>query len=246
LAAKGVGFDLTHARVKPGEVFFEGTQDAQVRFRFRAERRTTVLVKLVRKGGGPIRRWTRKNLAPGKAHEIRWDGRDGGRDVAADGRYAFRIGPPGHRGAGVGAFEFHDHRFPVAGSHTYGDRFGEPRSGGRVHEGQDLPAACGTALVAARGGRVQARGYSDALYGHWVVIDGAATSRDYFYAHLQAPTPLSDGENVRTGERVGSVGKTGNARSEFCQLHFELWPSGYRNGRPQDPLAQLRRWDGFS
>jgi murein DD-endopeptidase MepM/ murein hydrolase activator NlpD len=51
---------------------------------------------------------------------------------------------------------------------------------------------------------------------------------------------------VRTGDRVGAVGKTGNARSEFCQLHFELWPHGYRNGPPRDPLPSLRRWDEFS
>ena len=149
-------------------------------------------------------------------------------------------------GAAVGRFEFHDHVFPVAGSHTYGDRFGDPRSGGRVHEGQDLPAGCGTPLLAARGGRVAATGYSDALYGYYVLIDGTATDRDYFYAHLQAPTPLAEGDRVRTGERIGEVGKTGNARNEFCQLHFELWPHGYHDGGPVDPAPALRRWDAFS
>ena len=66
-----------------------------------------------------------------------------------------------------------------------------------------------------------------------MLIDGLATDRDYFYAHLQAPTPLAEGERVRTGERIGEVGKTGNARSEFCQLHFELWPHGYHDGGPR-------------
>ena len=136
--------------------------------------------------------------------------------------------------------------FPVAGAHTYGDRFGDPRSGGRVHEGQDLPAGCGTPLIAARGGRVAATGYSDALYGYYVLIDGTATDRDYFYAHLQAPTPLREGDRVRTGQPIGDVGKTGNARTEFCQLHFELWPHGYHDGGPEDPAPALRRWDAFS
>ena len=93
---------------------------------------------------------------------------------------------------------------------------------------------------------MQARGYSGALYGYWVLIDGLATRDDHFYAHLAAPTSLGDGDRVRTGERVGTVGKTGNARSEFCQLHFELWPRGYRNGAPRDPLGALRTWDAFS
>ena len=193
-----------------------------------------------------MRRWVEREAAPGELHRLSWDGRRADGGVPADGAYELRVGPFGHRGAIAGRFEFHDHVFPVAGPHTYGDRFGEPRSGGRVHEGQDLPASCGTPLVAARGGKVQGRGYSDALYGHWVLIDGLATAQDYFYSHLERPTPLADGDRVRTGEPVGAVGKTGNARSEFCQLHFELWPDGYRNGSPRDPLPALRRWDEFS
>ena len=51
---------------------------------------------------------------------------------------------------------------------------------------------------------------------------------------------------MRTGERIGAVGKTGNASGEGCQLHFELWPHGYRDGRPVDPLGDLKHWDGWS
>jgi len=193
-----------------------------------------------------VRRWVERDLPPGSEHERRWDGRRRDHGVPADGAYEFRVGPLGRAGARAGRFEYHDAAFPISGAHSYGDRFGEPRSGGRVHEGQDLPSPCGTPLFAARGGRVQARGYSDALYGHWVLIDARATEHDHFYAHLERQTPLGGGERVRTGERVGAVGKTGNARSEFCQLHFELWPQGYRNGAPRDPLSLLRRWDSFS
>jgi murein DD-endopeptidase MepM/ murein hydrolase activator NlpD len=243
----GAGFELAHARVSPGHAFFDGPSPVRLRYRFRAERPLDLVLKIVRRGSGKaVRRWSEAGLEPGTRQTLRWDGRRADGGVPADGTYGIRVGPAGHRGAVAGRFEFHDHRFPVAASHTYGDPFGEPRSGGRVHEGQDLPASCGTPLIAARGGEVQARGYSDALYGYWVLIDGAATEQDYFYAHLEAPTPLSRGEGVDTGERLGSVGKTGNARSEFCQLHFELWPRGYRNGQPHDPLPSLRRWDEFS
>lgn len=185
-------------------------------------------------------------MAPAKTHRRRWDGRRAAGGVPADGVYEFRVGPPGHRGALAARFRYHGHRFPVAGAHSYGDRFGEPRSGGRVHQGQDLPAPCGTPLVAARGGRLQARGYSDALYGYWALIDGRATRRDLFYSHLESATPLKHGDRVRTGEPIGSVGKTGNARYEFCQLHFETWPRGYRRGGPVDPLPELKAWDSFS
>jgi murein DD-endopeptidase MepM/ murein hydrolase activator NlpD len=242
----GAGFELADARLTPQHAFFDGPRAIRLRYRFAASRPLDLVIRVVRLDGGEtVRRWRERDLAPGP-HLRRWDGRRGDGGVAADGDYALRIGPLGHRGAAAGRLELHDHAFPVDGAHVYGDPFGEPRSGGRVHEGQDLPAACGTPLVAARGGRVQALGYSDALYGHWVLIDGLATRRDYFYAHLQAPTPLADGERVRTGEPLGEVGKTGNARAEFCQLHFELWPHGYRNGAPQDPAPLLRGWDAFS
>jgi Peptidase family M23 len=249
VAAKptGAGFELRGSRVGPSTVYFDGTRPATVRFNFDARRRLDLVIRVVPVGErDAVRRIVRRGLAPGKLHRVRWDGRRGDRGVPADGAYEFRVGPAGHKGARAGRFEFHDHVFPVAGPHTYGDRFGEPRSGGRVHEGQDLPAGCGTPLLAARGGTVADTGYSDALYGYYVLIDGTATDRDLFYAHLEAPTPLSEGGRVETGEEIGRVGKTGNARNEFCQLHFELWPHGYRDGSPADPLALLQAWDAFS
>jgi murein DD-endopeptidase MepM/ murein hydrolase activator NlpD len=243
----GAGFELGHTKLRPRRAFFDAARPARLRYRFRARRRVDLVIRVVRRRGDKtVRRWVERDLAPGRAHRRRWDGRRGDGGVPADGAYEFRIAPRGHRGALAGHLEFHDHRFPVAGLHRYGDRFGEPRSGGRVHEGQDLPSPCGTRLVAARGGRVQRRGYSDALYGYWVLIDGRATDRDYFYAHLQAPTPLGDGDRVRTGQAIGAVGMTGNARFEFCQLHFELWPHGYRRGAPVDPAPHLRTWDAYS
>jgi murein DD-endopeptidase MepM/ murein hydrolase activator NlpD len=246
-SAAGAGFELRRANASPAKAFFDGERRIRLRYAFAAERRLDLVIRVVRRRDGrAVRRWTERDVVPGTPHLRRWDGRRANGRVPADGRYEFVIGPRGRDGVAAADFSFHDHVFPVDGPHRYGDRFGEPRSGGRVHEGQDLPARCGTPLRAARGGRLQARGYSDALYGHWALIDGRATDHDHFYAHLVAPTPLRDHARVRTGERIGSVGKTGNARSEFCQLHFELWPEGYRHDRPRDPLASLRRWDDFS
>lgn len=243
----GAGFELGRADLSPATAFFDGSRRIRLRYSFRAERRLDLVIRVVeRSDGQTVRRWVERDLTPGRVHLRRWDGRTEDGTPVPGGSYAFRVGPPGHTGAAAGWLRLRDHAFPVAGAHTYGDPFGEPRSGGRVHEGQDLPAACGTRLVAARGGRVQARGYSDALYGHWLLIDGLGTRRDYFYSHLLAASPLGDGERVRTGATIGAVGKTGNARFEFCQLHFELWPKGYRNGAPQDPARELRAWDGFS
>jgi murein DD-endopeptidase MepM/ murein hydrolase activator NlpD len=47
---------------------------------------------------------------------------------------------------------------------------------------------------------------------------------------------------VRTGQRLGEVGATGNARTVGCHLHFEL----HGPGGPFDPLPDLGAWDGWS
>ena len=178
---------------------------------------------------------------PGKVHELRWDGRRGDRGVAADGAYEFRIGPPGHRGASAGRFEFHDHAFPVARrAHL---RRPLRRAAQRRPRARGPGPARGLRhpLVAARGGtRRRHAATATRSTATTSLIDGLATDRDYFYAHLQAPTPLAEGDRVRTGERIGEVGKTGNARTEFCQLHFELWPDGYRDGGPRTRSGAAR------
>jgi len=139
------------------------------------------------------------------------------------------------------------HVFPVRGPHDYGGagaRFGTGRAG-HSHQGHDVFARCGTPLVAARGGKVQFKDYH-AAGGHYLVIDGDGTGADYAYMHLVEATPFRVGDKVRTGQRIGSVGDSGNARG--CHLHFELWsaPGWYQGGRPIDPLRALKAWDSWS
>jgi murein DD-endopeptidase MepM/ murein hydrolase activator NlpD len=120
--------------------------------------------------------------------------------------------------------------------------FGAPRDGGRTHEGFDVVAACGTPMVAVRGGRVRSTGFDPVLYGNYPLIHGEGERRSYFYAHLRRPAGVRRGERVFTGEQVGVVGETGNARTIGCHLHFEI----HVNGHPIDPEPALRRWDRYS
>jgi len=146
---------------------------------------------------------------------------------------------------GNGGTAYYGHVFPVQGPHgTRGaiGEFGAPRSGGRWHEGFDIVAACGTPLVAVRGGRVLRRGYDPVLYGNYLLIHGEGEQRSYFYAHLPSPALVHRGERLWTGERVGAVGETGNARTIGCHLHFEI----HVHGHPIDPEPALRRWDRYS
>jgi murein DD-endopeptidase MepM/ murein hydrolase activator NlpD len=147
----------------------------------------------------------------------------------------------------VRTFTFVGAVFPVRGAHTFGDgaaRFGAGRAG-HIHEGQDVMAACGTPLVAARGGTVIMRTYQ-ALAGNYVVIQDPITGQSNMYAHLREPAIVQRGQRVETGQPIGVVGDTGDASA--CHLHFELWtsPGWYRGGEPIDPLPTLKRWDRFS
>jgi murein DD-endopeptidase MepM/ murein hydrolase activator NlpD len=139
-----------------------------------------------------------------------------------------------------GGTAYRAHAFPVVGPHsTRGPigEFGAPRSGGRTHEGIDIVAPCGAGLRAVSSGRVRRRGYDPVLYGNFVLIHGAGERRSYFYAHLRRPAPVHPGQRLFAGERIGAVGRTGNARTVGCHLHFEVW----RRGRPVDPAPWLRK-----
>jgi murein DD-endopeptidase MepM/ murein hydrolase activator NlpD len=138
------------------------------------------------------------------------------------------------------------HVFPIQGAHAYGGeegRFGAPRAD-HVHQGQDVGAACGTTLVAARGGTVKTN-TSQYAAGNYVVIAGD-TGYDYVYMHLRDPALPPKGSTVTTGQPIGYVGDTGDATG--CHLHFELWspPGWYTGGAPFDPLPALLAWEGKS
>jgi murein DD-endopeptidase MepM/ murein hydrolase activator NlpD len=132
--------------------------------------------------------------------------------------------------------------FPVRGPHTYGDRFGAERPG-YGHEGQDIPAAQGTPIVAPVAGSILYAQYQDRA--GWYVVQHADDGRDFFFAHcMTGSIVVKPGDRVAAGARLCSVGSTG--ASTGPHLHFEIWPDGWRtsaSSRPIDPLPQLQAWD---
>ncbi len=242
--AEAPHFRLLAGSAHPHHAYYAG-EPVRIRFSFSADRAVDVEVRIVaRRSRRAVRSFTVGAAEPGRYHLL-WAGRTGGGGEAPDGRYLVLIGRRGHNLKRAGGFAFHGYIFPVRGPHGVRGaigRFGAPRSGGRTHEGFDVVAACGTPLEAARGGRVLGRGYDPVLYGNYVLIHGRGEHRSYFYAHLRRPSPASRGERVRTGERIGAVGETGNAITVGCHLHFEV----HVHGRPVDPEPSLRRWDRFS
>ncbi len=128
--------------------------------------------------------------------------------------------------------------FPVSGQ---GNRaiqsfFGVDRDGGRrSHHGIDIFAARGTPVLAAADGVVRSVSPNN-LGGNVVWLNDERRNQSLYYAHLDSHA-VQAGQRVRTGDTIGYVGNTGNARTTPPHLHFGI----YRRGRgPIDPLAHVR------
>lgn len=248
---------LLSATTMPRRSFYFGYRAPRLSFAIESSQpQNDLRIDVLGATGEFIKTYYRNDVAPNIATAIRWDGTDAEGKPARNGRYSFRVSPQGTEAAARPAtqsaapelgFAFYGYAFPILGPHEFAlgaGRFGAPRAG-HTHEGQDTMAACGTPLVAARGGTVQYAGFQAAA-GNYLVIDGKGTGFDFMYAHLAEPSPLHTGDTVRTGQPIGLVGDTGDA--EGCHLHFEIWtaPGWYEGGSPIDPLPYLEKWDRYS
>ena len=241
--APAAGFTLQTSSVSPEKAFFDAAGGVRVDYSFTASGPADVNVRIVG-AKGDIRVLGFPQQQPG-SHEMVWDGLTTAGRAAPDGSYRVLIGEAGRPDAEAGRITLHGHRHPLPARHSFRGaigEFGAPRSGARVHEGFDVNAACGKPLLAARGGTVIRRTYNRRLDGHFVVIRGFAEDRTYRYSHLASAAPIRRGERVFTGQLVGRVGRTGNARTVGCHLHFEI----RRGKRFIDPERHLRRWDRYS
>lgn len=229
----------------PRNAYFDAEGGVRIAFRFAAPGPADVSVRIDGKGRSD-RELELKQLQPGDTHELSWDGLTDSRKAAPDGAYRVRIGPTGGKLADAGRVDLSGHRFPILGPHGNRGAVGEfhaPRNGGRIHEGFDATARCGTRLVAARGGTVVRRRFHPSLDGNYVVVSGRKEDRTYRYSHLTRPAEVAKGERVFTGQLIGFVGRTGNAASTPCHLHFEIRARG---SGFLDPEPFLRAWDRFS
>jgi murein DD-endopeptidase MepM/ murein hydrolase activator NlpD len=242
--AAAPSFELLDARVGPKRAYVAGRL-VVVSFGVAAPAPLALQADVVREATGrPVRSFALA-AAPGAVQRVEWDGRTAAGTVAPNGRYRMRVAAPDGTAHNAGRVELRSHIYPIRGRHV--DRgpvgaFGVARNGGRTHEGFDVNAACGTPVVAARGGVVTRADYDPVLYGNIVIVRGERTQRDYWYAHLLRTPRLRVGDSVSTGQRIGSIGATGNARTIGCHLHFEL----RARGRPTDPAPRLHAWDEWS
>jgi peptidoglycan LD-endopeptidase LytH len=122
---------------------------------------------------------------------------------------------------------------PVAGvrASKLTDSWGDPRSGGRSHEGIDIMAKRGTPVVSATHGYISAVQFRE-NGGNTVSVEGPGGYRHY-YAHLDSYGRYRQGDWVEVGDTLGFVGNTGNASATAPHLHYGIYtPQGAINPYP--------------
>ena len=143
--------------------------------------------------------------------------------------------------------------FPVVGSATYTNDFGDARGSGG-HQGNDLMAPKRSVAVAVEAGTVKFHTTSSRA-GCMLYLYGRSGTT-YLYIHLNndltrgndntgkcvagvafAPG-LKSGAKVAAGQPVGFVGDSGDADGGSSHLHFEVHPGG---GAAVSPYPYLRR-----
>lgn len=103
------------------------------------------------------------------------------------------------------------------------DTFTQARAGGtRVHDAIDIMAPRGTPVLAAAPGEIE-KLFLSKPGGKTVYVRSPDRRLIYYYAHLDAYAPgLKEGQQVRTGQPLGTVGSTGNANPAAPHLHFAV------------------------
>ena len=130
--------------------------------------------------------------------------------------------------------------FPVAGKthRSIGSIWGDVRDGGkRSHEGVDIFAPRGTPVIAPVDGVVRAAD-ERGIGGKVVWLEDNEHSQNLYFAHLN-DWNVKKGDRVKTGDTLGFVGNTGNARTTPPHLHFGIYSRGAMN--PINHLKPLGR-----
>ena len=146
--------------------------------------------------------------------------------------------------------------FPVLGTASYSDDFGDPRGQGG-HEGNDIMAPRRALVLAAEAGTVKFHTTSSRA-GCMLYLDGKSGT-EYLYVHLNNDLTdgndnqgrcvtgvayakgLKDGAKVAAGEVIAYVGDSGDANGIHPHLHFEVHPNGGGAVSPFPYLNKARR-----
>jgi murein DD-endopeptidase MepM/ murein hydrolase activator NlpD len=128
-----------------------------------------------------------------------------------------------------------------------GGGFDATRGGGRNHGALDLNSTEGASVFAAHGGIAALSADGWGPFGSTIILDhGDGTYT--MYAHLSGRS-VQEGESVSAGQRIGSVGYTGNAAALKAKglpphLHFAMIQASKSGlAGPGGPLRRMRTLD---
>ena len=130
------------------------------------------------------------------------------------------------------------------------DTYSQARAGGvRVHDAIDIMAPNGTPVLAAAPGTVEKLFFSKGGGGITAYVRSPDNRWIYYYAHLDEYAPgLNEGDKVQRGQRIGSVGSTGNANPAGPHLHFAIHRmepgDDWHQGSPVNPYPLLAADNG--
>jgi murein DD-endopeptidase MepM/ murein hydrolase activator NlpD len=189
------------------------------------EERAARAALLARQAALAVARQSKQSLLANVKQDRHADEEDLEAMQAASAAIAAQIRQGGSSSSGGGTPSASGLIWPVSGPITSG--FGW--RWGRMHEGIDIGASCGTTIHAAASGTVIYAGWMGG-YGNLTIIDhggGMATA----YGHQSSI--YVGGGSVSQGQAIGAVGSTGH--STGCHLHFEVRV----NGTPVNPLNYL-------
>ena len=131
--------------------------------------------------------------------------------------------------------------FPVLGydHRAIGSGFGAPRDGGRrKHHGVDVFTKRHTPVIAPSKAYVRRVSESD-IGGLNIWLHDQKRGLHLYFAHLQTQD-VEQNTYVEPGQRIGTVGNTGNARRTPPHLHFGIYASGEG---PIDPVNFIKEID---
>jgi septal ring factor EnvC (AmiA/AmiB activator) len=158
------------------------------------------------------------------------------RELQAKQRRLARVPPPAPGDAPRTGFGALRGRLPWPTEGRIVSAFGpqvHPRFGTRTfRNGVDIEAAEGTGVAAVHTGHVVYTGWFKG-YGNLIILDHG---QDFYtlYAHVAAIV-VREGDDVRQGQRIGTVGDTGSLAGP--RLYFEV----RFQGKPLDPAEWLRQ-----
>jgi len=112
--------------------------------------------------------------------------------------------------------------------------------GGAPHNGIDFVGGCGSPIRPVAAGNILASGANDG-FGNWVAVrhGGGLVS---IYAHMRAPSGLTNGIAVGNSDIIGYEGSTGN--STGCHVHLSVYKDFFTYINEKNGQLYFNYFDG--